>query len=70
MIKEIKGYTLLKGHRGKEGVHIKSLESLLMKLSEFVQLYPEIKEIDLNPILAYSNGYITVDARVILHDKQ
>ncbi len=70
MIKEIKGHKLLKGHRGQEGVHIESLESLLMKLSEFVQLYPEIKEIDLNPILAYSNGYITVDARMVLHDKQ
>jgi len=68
MIKEVKGYPLLKGYRGKEGVDISSLEKLLVSMSGFVQSYPEIKEIDLNPVFAYKEGYLIVDARVILHE--
>ena len=42
------------------------LEEMLLKLSDFVEQTPEIKEIDLNPIFAYSDGAVAVDARVIL----
>jgi acyl-CoA synthetase (NDP forming) len=66
MIKEIKGYKLLEGYRGKEAVDISGLEDLLVRLSKFVQKYPEIKELDLNPVFAYGNGSLVVDARIIL----
>jgi len=66
MIREIKGYSLLEGYRGQEPVDISHLEELLLKVSQFVENNPEIKELDINPIFAYSKGAVAVDARVIL----
>jgi len=68
MIKEIKGYALLEGYRGQEPVDVSNLEELLMKVSAFVEQNPEVKELDLNPIFAYSDGAVAVDARVILEE--
>jgi acyl-CoA synthetase (NDP forming) len=66
MIREIKGYPLLEGYRGQEPANITALEDLLLKLSDFVDKNPKIKEMDLNPIFAYKDGALAVDARVIL----
>jgi acyl-CoA synthetase (NDP forming) len=66
MIKEIKGYPLLEGYRGQEPADISFLEDLLLKVSDFVDKNPDIKELDLNPIFAYKNRAVAVDARVIL----
>jgi acyl-CoA synthetase (NDP forming) len=66
MIKEIKGYPLLQGYRGQEPADIAFLEELLIKVSNFIEKNPEIKELDLNPIFAYRSGAVAVDARVIL----
>jgi len=68
MIKEIKGYPLLEGYRGSEPVDIANLEELILKVSEFVEKTPDIKELGLNPIFAYSDGAVAVDARVILEE--
>jgi acyl-CoA synthetase (NDP forming) len=69
MIREIKGYPVLEGYRGQEPANITILEDLLLKLSDYVDKTPEIKELDLNPILAYSDGAVAVDARVILESQ-
>jgi acyl-CoA synthetase (NDP forming) len=66
MIKEIKGYPLLEGYRGQEPADIPFLEALILKVSDFIDKNPEIKELDLNPIFAYNDGAVAVDARVIL----
>jgi acetate---CoA ligase (ADP-forming) subunit beta len=66
MIGEIKGYPLLKGYRGQDPADIPYLEDLIVKVSDFVDKNPEIKELDLNPIFAYKDGAMAVDARVIL----
>jgi len=66
MIREIKGYPLLEGYRGQEPANITALEDLLLKLSDFVDKNPKIKEMDLNPIFAYKDRALAVDARVIL----
>ena len=68
MIEEIKGYALLQGYRGHEPANIPLLEDLLLKVSDFVEQTPEIKEIDLNPIFAYKDGALVVDARIVLED--
>jgi acyl-CoA synthetase (NDP forming) len=70
MIREIKGFPLLEGYRGQEPANIAVLEDLLLKLSDFVDKTPEIRELDLNPIMAYSDGAAAVDARVILESQQ
>jgi len=69
MIKEIKGYPLLQGYRGMDPASISTLEGMLLKLSEFMENSPEIKEMDLNPIFAYKDGAVAVDARVVLEEK-
>jgi len=66
MIREIKGYKLLEGFRSQEPADVKALEDLLLKVSEFVEKNPQIKELDLNPIFAYKDGVLAVDARIVL----
>lgn len=66
MIREIKGYPLLEGYRGQEPADIAKLENLLLKVSDFVESYPEVEELDLNPIFAYQDGALAVDARIVL----
>jgi len=66
MVKEIKGYPLLLGYRGQEAVDIASLEKLIVKVAQFIEQNPKIKELDLNPIFAYKDNAIAVDARIIL----
>lgn len=66
MITEIKGYPVLEGYRGQEPADIAFLENLLVKVSDFVEKNPDIKELDLNPIFAYKDGAVAVDARIIL----
>jgi acyl-CoA synthetase (NDP forming) len=66
MIREIKGYPILEGYRGQEPADIAILEELLLKVSEFVENREEIKELDINPIFAYRDHALAIDARVIL----
>ncbi len=68
MIREIKGYPLLEGYRGSEPVDVANLEAMVLKVSEFVDANPDIKELDLNPVFAYGDGAVAVDARVVLED--
>ena len=66
MINEIKGKKLLEGYRGQEAADITCLQQMLLKLSDFVNTTPEIEEIDMNPVFAYKDGAVVVDARIIL----
>ena len=65
MIEEIKGYALLRGYRGYSS-DIDALEKLLLSVSDFVMDNPDISEMDLNPVFLYPEGYMVVDARIIL----
>jgi acyl-CoA synthetase (NDP forming) len=66
MIREIKGYRLLEGYRGMEAANIPILEEMLLNISKFAAVNPEIKELDLNPVMVYKDNAVAVDARVIL----
>jgi len=66
MINEIKGKRLLEGYRGQEPADLAYLQQMLLKLSDFVNTTPEIEEIDMNPVFAYRDGAVVVDARIIL----
>ena len=66
MIEEIKGYPLLQGYRGKESVDIPALTEIILKISRVMEEHPEIKELELNPIIAYKKGALAIDARIIL----
>jgi acetate---CoA ligase (ADP-forming) subunit beta len=65
---EIRAARLLEGFRGSEPVDKEALEDILLRVSDFVSQTPEVREMDLNPIFAYPDGAVAVDARVILGD--
>jgi acyl-CoA synthetase (NDP forming) len=66
MVREIKGYAVLEGVRGQEPADVAALEQLLLRVSEFAEQHPEVAELDLNPVFAYNDGALAVDARVVL----
>jgi acyl-CoA synthetase (NDP forming) len=66
MIKEIKGYPLLQGYRGKEPANISALVEIILKISKLIEENPQIKELELNPIFAFGDKAVAVDARIIL----
>lgn len=65
MIREIKGFSLLAGYRGQPAVDQEALLNILMKTSALLTAYPEIKEMDLNPVILYPQGAVVVDARIL-----
>lgn len=66
MIDEIKGSAILEGVRGKPPVDKNALCDAILKVAAFVESHPEVKELDLNPIIAYPKGVIAVDARMVV----
>jgi acetyl-CoA synthetase (ADP-forming) len=66
MITEVKSYPLLKGYRNTPPADIEALIDILMRVSKLTMDHQEIKEIDLNPVIVYTKGAKTVDARMIL----
>ncbi|MCE5333646.1 MAG: acetate--CoA ligase family protein [Desulfobacteraceae bacterium] len=65
MLREIKAAPLLKGFRGHPPIDEAAVVDGLLGLSAIAEEHPEIVEIDLNPVLAYSEGMVVVDARII-----
>lgn len=66
MIREIKGYSMLTGFRGRPPVDLAALEKITLAVSHFVENNPQVKELDLNPLIANKDGIIAVDARIVL----
>ena len=67
MVDQIKARKILEGARGEAAVDKAALVDLLLKVSSIVTAYPQLAELDLNPVLAYDDGYAVVDARVIVY---
>lgn len=66
MITQIKAYPVLKGYRNKPLVDIRAISDIIVNTSKLVMDHQEIRELDLNPVMVYEKGAITVDARIIL----
>jgi acetyl-CoA synthetase (ADP-forming) len=66
MIREIKGYPLLKGYRGQPPADENAIIDTIMKTSKLLIDLPQISQLDLNPIFVYEKGAKIVDARIIL----
>jgi acetyltransferase len=64
MVDGIKGAALLKGVRGQKGVKRSAVVEILQRLSQLVSDHPTIAEMDLNPLVAYEDRVVTVDARI------
>ncbi len=68
MISEIKGKPVLDGVRGQPPSDIAALRRTILQVSQFVEAHPEVRELDLNPIFAYPDGAIAVDARIVISE--
>ena len=66
MIESTKVYKLLQGFRGLPGADIGILEEILVRLSQLVIDFPEIVELDVNPLIAHEKGAVSLDARVVI----
>jgi len=66
MMTKLKAYPLLTGYRNTPPADLDAIINVLLNTSKLVMDHPEIKELDLNPIMAYEKGAKTVDARIIL----
>jgi acetyltransferase len=73
MMEQTKIYQALSGVRGRKSINISALEQLMVEFSQLVIEQPDIKEIDINPLLAFPptpenpRGLIALDARIVLH---
>ena len=66
MIHSLRGYKILKGTRGQKGINEQKYADIIVRLSTLLRFATEIKEIDLNPLLADENGVVAVDARILV----
>jgi len=65
MIRQIKGYGLISGYRGRPAVDEQALADCLTAVAQMAQTHPSVVEIDLNPVFAYPDGILVADARII-----
>jgi len=63
-LKQLRGFKLFQGVRGKAGIDENKFADIILRLSKLVELAPEITELDLNPILAEGEKVVAVDARI------
>ncbi len=66
MLDDTRSSIILDGIRGQAGYDKKSMKKLLLMCSELIESYPEIEEMDLNPVILYQEGLDVVDVRIML----
>ncbi|MDR2533762.1 MAG: acetate--CoA ligase family protein [Tannerellaceae bacterium] len=64
MIRSLRGYPIIKGTRGQKGINEQQYADIIVRLSTLLRLSPEIKEIDINPLIGAERGLFAVDARI------
>lgn len=71
MVSELKSYPLLRGIRGEAAADIEIVVEYLLRLSQLAEDFPEIAELDINPLAvkARGKGAVAIDARIILKEE-
>ena len=64
MLSSIKAAPLLNGIRGEKGVNKDGVIEIIQRTSQLITDFPMIQEMDLNPIIAYEDKVLAVDARI------
>lgn len=64
MIRRLQSYPVIQGTRGKKGVSEEAVSNAVRRISALLQIAPEIKEMDINPLLGCGEKLIAVDARM------
>jgi hypothetical protein len=65
MVREIRSFPILQGVRGQPPRDLEALADTLVQFSRLPFFYPEITEVDLNPVFLLSKGLVVGDVRVI-----
>ena len=66
MIHSLRGYKIIKGTRGQQGINERKYAEIIVRLSTLLRFATEIKEMDINPLLADADDIIAVDARILV----
>jgi len=66
MIHSLRGYKIIKGTRGQKGINEQKYAEIIVRLSTLLRFATEIKEMDINPLLATDKEVIAVDARILI----
>ncbi len=69
MIHSLRGYRILKGTRGQQGINEQKYAEIIVRLSTLLRFATEIKEMDINPLLADGTAVTAVDARIRIETK-
>lgn len=70
MIHSLRGYKIIKGTRGQRGINEQKYAEIIVRLSTLLRFATEIKEIDINPLLADDKDVVAVDARILIEKKK
>ena len=66
MIRSLRAYKILKGTRGQQGINERRYAEIIVRLSTLLRFATEIKEMDINPLLADGDTVVAVDARILV----
>ena len=66
MIHSLRGYKIIQGTRGQQGINEQKYADIIVRLSTLLRFATEIKEIDINPLLADDKDVVAVDARILI----
>jgi acetyltransferase len=66
MLSETKAYTLLKGYRGESPRDIEAVMDVVKRAARLVTDFPEITEMDINPVFAYEKGLSALDIKITI----
>jgi acetyltransferase len=66
LMQETKAYSLLQGYRNRPAADMERLEEMLIRLSQLLIDFPEIAELDMNPVLIKDGNPVAVDARILV----
>ena len=70
MIHSLRGYKIIQGTRGQRGINEQKYAEIIVRLSTLLRFATEIKEIDINPLLADDKDVVAVDARILIEKKK
>ena len=70
MIHSLRGYKIIQGTRGQQGINEQKYADIIVRLSTLLRFATEIKEIDINPLLADDKDVVAVDARILIEKKK
>jgi acetyltransferase len=68
LMEETRIYKMLKGYRNRPGANLEKLEEIIIRVSQLMTDFPEISELDMNPVIVKSGEPVAIDARILLKE--